>query len=499
MKKLSFLSIILLLTTQLFAISKIKIICDRNQEKIYLNGKFKSDCKFDKTNYILVKPGKYKIEIKKKNKDGSYYYYTKTFTINDNDNKSIEVKSYIKYTKRYYEYAINNNYIKSYWDYLKKYPNGKYAKIIKNILKNSWIKILGGNKNDQVTSIIQTKDGEFIVTGKTESIENGTIDTWIIKLDKYGNKIWDKTIKGGDWNEANSIIETKDGGFIVAGSIVSNIGWKDVWIIKLDKNGNKLWDKTFGGFEWDEDYSIIETKDGGFAIAGMTRSKGNGNVDGWVIKLDKYGNMLWDKALGGSKWDIVYSIIQTIDGGFIVAGETESKGNRKSDAWIMKLDKYGNKLWDKTFGRKKWDRAYSIIQTKNGEFVVIGTIDANDDIFDNNFWIIKLDKNGNKLWDKTFGNNYEEIIHSIIQTKDSGFVVAGNNDFDFTIIKFDKNGNILWNKTLKNNNYNSIIHIYSITQTNDGDFAIAGEIHLEKKSHDALIIKLGKKLIKWLK
>jgi hypothetical protein len=370
---------------------------------------------------------------------------------------------------------------------------------LKRSLKNSWIKILGGNKNDQVTSIIQTKDGEFIVTGKTESIENGTIDTWIIKLDKYGNKIWDKTIKGGDWNEANSIIETKDGGFIVAGSIVSNIGWKDVWIIKLDKNGNKLWDKTFGGFEWDEAYSIIETKDGGFAIAGMTRSKGNGNVDGWVIKLDKYGNMLWDKALGGSKWDIVYSIIQTIDGGFIVAGETESKGNRKSDAWIIKLDKYGNKLWDKTFGRKKWDRAYSIIQTKNGEFVVIGTIDADDDIFDNNFWIIKLDKNGNKLWDKTFGNNYEEIIHSIIQTKDSGFVVAGNNDFDFTIIKFDKNGNILWNKTLKNNNYNSIIHIYSITQTNDGDFAIAGEIHLEKKSHDALIIKLGKKLIKWLK
>jgi hypothetical protein len=204
---------------------------------------------------------------------------------------------------------------------LKEYLNNMFIKTF-----ISWDKTFGDNENNEAFSIIQTKDGGFAVAGFTWSKENKEDDVWIIKLDKYGNKIWDKTFGGSKFDGAYSIIQTQDEGFAVAGWTSSKgNGWIDCWIIKLDKNGNKIWDKTFGGRYWDEARSIIQTKDGGFAIAGFTSSKGNGKNDAWVIKLDKNGNKIWDKTFGGKNYDRAYSIIQMIDGGFASAGYTYSK------------------------------------------------------------------------------------------------------------------------------------------------------------------------------
>ena len=154
---------------------------------------------------------------------------------------------------------------------------------------------------------------------------------------------WDKTFGGSKDDKAYSIAQTSDGGYIVAGDTESKgAGLDDVWVIKLDKNGNKEWDKTFGGKYYDEPYSIAQTSDGGYIVAGYTDSKGAGGEDVWVIKLDKNGNKEWDKTFGGSDWDKANSVIQTSDGGYIVAGDTESKGAGGDDAWVIKLDKNGN-------------------------------------------------------------------------------------------------------------------------------------------------------------
>jgi hypothetical protein len=378
---------------------------------------------------------------------------------------------------------------------LKEYLNNMFIKTF-----ISWDKTFGDNENNEAFSIIQTKDGGFAVAGFTWSKENKEDDVWIIKLDKYGNKIWDKTFGGSKFDGAYSIIQTQDEGFAVAGWTSSKgNGWIDCWIIKLDKNGNKIWDKTFGGRYWDEARSIIQTKDGGFAIAGFTSSKGNGKNDAWVIKLDKNGNKIWDKTFGGKNYDRAYSIIQMIDGGFASAGYTYSKKNKSFDAWVIKLDEDGKKIWDKTFGGNSSDAAYSIIQTNNGSFVVAGETRSKGNGY-NDFWIIKLDKNGNKVWDRTFGGSSSDVAHSIIQTKDGGFATAGytgskgNGKKDIWVIKLDKNGNKVWDRTFGGS---SSDEAYSIIQTKDGGFAIAGYTESkENKKYYIWVIKLDKEFIK---
>jgi len=257
--------------------------------------------------------------------------------------------------------------------------------------------------NDVAYSIIQTKDGGYVVAGWTWNFGHGKDDAWVIKLDKNGNKIWDKTFGGKLYDDAYSIVQTKDGGYVVAGKTYSfGHGKSDVWVIKLDKNGNKIWDKTFGGKLYDEAYSIVQTKDGGYVVAGWTRNFGHGKADAWIIKLDKNGNKIWDKTFGGKLDDGAYSIVQTKDGGYVVAGRTWSFGHGKMDAWIIKLDKDGNKIWDKTFGGKLNDAPWAITQTKSGGYAIAGATESfgNGSKGKCDMWIIKLDKRLIEKWNK---------------------------------------------------------------------------------------------------
>jgi hypothetical protein len=225
-----------------------------------------------------------------------------------------------------------------------------------------WQKILGGSSDDYAFSIQQTPDGGYIVAGYTESNdgdvkgnhENG--DFWIVKLDKDGNIEWQKTLGGSNWDWAFSVQQTPDGGYIVAGftwsndgDVSGNHGSLDAWIVKLDKDGNIEWQKTLGGSGNDWATSVQQTTDGGYIVAGGTYStdgviRGNhGSLDAWVVKLDGNGNMQWQKALGGSGSDSAWSVQQTTDGGYIVAGFTKSNdgdvtGNHGSaDFWVVKL------------------------------------------------------------------------------------------------------------------------------------------------------------------
>jgi len=311
-----------------------------------------------------------------------------------------------------------------------------------------WDKTYGGSEGNGATSIQQTKDGGYIVAGGTESKGAGYADFWVIKLNARGNKIWDKTYGESGDDVATSIQQTKDGGYIVAGSTQSKgAGNYDFWVIKLDTRGNKIWDKTYSGGYWDEANSIQQTEDGGYIVAGRAASKGAGGADFWVIKLAEEGNKIWDKTYGGNDWDYANSIQQTEDGGYIVAGYTASKGAGGTDFWVIKLDARGDIIWDKTYGGNNSDEAYSIQQTKDGGYIVAGKTESKG-AGKEDFWVIKLDKEGNIIWDKTYGGSGDDWAYSIQQTKDGGYIVAGwtdskgAGDKDFWVIKLDKNGEL---------------------------------------------------------
>jgi hypothetical protein len=296
-------------------------------------------------------------------------------------------------------------------------------------------------------TLIASKSG-YVSETKVVNVGAGQIVKVDFTLQTQGAQqvVWQKTFGGSDDDRARSVQETIDGGYVVAGYTWSSSKWEDVYILKLDANGNKLWEKTFGGSDNDGAWFIQQTIDGGYIVAGYTKSYGSGWYDAYLLKLDGAGNKVWEKVFGGSSWDEARSIQQTNDGGYIVAGYTSSFGAGSYDVYVLKLDTSGKEVWSKTFGGSSDDLAWSIQQTNDGGYIVAGYTKSfgagSEDVY-----ILKLDANGNKLWEKTFGGSYDERAYRIQQTRDGGYIVAGYTssfgvgNYDVYIIKMDANGN----------------------------------------------------------
>jgi len=204
-------------------------------------------------------------------------------------------------------------------------------------------KAIGGKNHDWSSSLIQTSDGSYVIAGFTRSFGAGEADVYVVKLDAHGNLQWTKTIGGPDFDVGNSLIQTSDGGYAIAGYTNSfGIGGADVYVVKLDANGNFQWTKTIGGPADEIGFSLIQTSDGGYAIAGYTNSFGAGGWDVYVVKLNANGNLQWTKTIGGKKEDLGLSLIQTSDGGYAIAGKTNSFGGGGLDVYVVKLDKNGD-------------------------------------------------------------------------------------------------------------------------------------------------------------
>ena len=379
-----------------------------------------------------------------------------------------------------------------------------------------WQKCLGGSGYDRANSIQQTSDGGFIVAGVTKSNDgdvsgnHGGADFWVVKLNSSGDIVWQKCLGGSGYDVATSIQQTSDGGFIVTGVTKSNDGdvsahhgstfYSDYWVVKLNSFGDIVWHKCLGGSRGDIPYPIQQTSDGGFIVAGIAMynnvdvSGNHGNSDFWVVKLDSSGRIDWQKCYGGSDLDDAYSIQQTSDGGFIVAGATWSNdddvsGNHGNyDYWVVKLNSAGNIEWQKCFGGSDRDIAYSIQQTSDGGFIVAGMTESNNgDVSGKHgswdYWVVKLDSSGDIVWQKCLGGSNRDGALSIQQTSDGGFIVAGmteSNDgdvsgnhgrMDYWVVKLDSSGDIVWQKCLGGSNGDVAL---SIQQMSDGGFIVAG-------------------------
>jgi len=341
-----------------------------------------------------------------------------------------------------------------------------------------WAATYGGRSGESAWSINPTADGGCAVAGWSYSFAQGDDDFWVLKLSQDGAVQWQKSYGGYDDDAADLIYPTSDGGYIVTGYSAS-FGGLDAWVLKLDQNGNIQWQKAYGGRDEDETVSVQETLDGGYVLAGETTSFGAGNWDVWILKLTASGAIQWQKTYGGRGTEKCSAdpIVQTSDGGYVVTGYTASFGAGHSDVWVLKLDENGAVQWQKTYGGAGYEEAHAMRQTLDGGYVVAGFTDSfgSDDDWD--VWILKLDPHGAVMWQKTFGGPGNDVTWSVHQTSDGGCIVAGSTESfgagqrDAWLLKLSENGAVQWQKTYGGQGREEG---ESVRQTDDGGYWVGG-------------------------
>ena len=352
----------------------------------------------------------------------------------------------------------------------------------------------GGGGYEYAYTLIQTSDGGYALSGPTDSFGAGGWDYWIAKLDANGVITWQKTYGGAEDDIPNAMLQTLDGGYVLAGRTQSfGAGGWDFWILKLDASGGRVWQKTCGGKQDDMAYSIQQTVNGAYVVSGWTASYGTGSFDYWVLKLDASGNSLWQKAYGGTSADWPYASCLTSDGGVVVAGGSVSFGIGDNDVWVLKLDSSGNRVWQKAYGGPSDDRAFSVQQTADGGFVVAG-FTKSFGAGDMDFWVLRLDASGTLAWQRTYGGGAMDWAFGVRQTSEGGYLVVGRTDSfglggaDAWILKLDDAGLVTWQRTFGGG---ALDYAYSVRETADGSYLVGGVTgSYGAGNYDAMVLKL---------
>jgi hypothetical protein len=306
-----------------------------------------------------------------------------------------------------------------------------------------WAKTYGSSGDDFLTSIKSTISGGYIISGYTNSISGNGYDAFLLKIDENGAQSWSKCFGGGGDDKGTDVVQNANMQYVLAGSTTSyGAGGMDVYLIATDCNGNLLWSNSFGGSSDDSGNSIVLTSDGGYFISGETKSFGT-NTDAYLIRTDVNGNKIWTKAVGGNGSDHATSGIQTADGGFAFTGMSQSWGTGTGDVYVVKTDSLGEVFWTKITGGADADLGNSIKETADGSFIIAGetqSFGSNGDIY-----LVNLSSYGSIEWTRIFGGFGIECGKSIITTFDGGYAIGGTttnaaNGLDLYLVKTNANG-----------------------------------------------------------
>lgn len=342
-----------------------------------------------------------------------------------------------------------------------------------------WSKVYGGALDDEAAALVQTSDGGYVIAGTTHSFGAGSADFWLFKIDANGTVEWNQTYGGLGADVAVAMVQTSDGGYAIAGETYSfGAGDSDFWLVKVDSSGSIQWNRTYGEPTADGAKSVIQTSDGGYALAGYLTENNTGR-DLWLVKTDSAGNMQWNRTYGGTGSDNANSVIQTGNGGYALAGTTKSFSfDISSDGWLVKTDSDGNMEWNKTYdGDGGFDGANSLVQTSDGGYTFAGHTGG---FIGQNVWIVKTDSNGSIVWEEIWDIPEPTQTNSLIQTRDEGYAVTGWTEsldglYGFRnylfLVKVDLNGNIQWNSTYEGLGDSKALFA---VQTDDGGYALAG-------------------------
>jgi hypothetical protein len=326
-----------------------------------------------------------------------------------------------------------------------------------------WQKTFGGSEDDKALDIIQTLEGDFIILGSSESSdldvsENaGSKDFWLVKLSNKGVLLWEKSFGFSGIDYGTTLLETKEGGFLITGvldvsasdgqgnakSTATKHSGGDYWAIKTDHTGTLEWSRFFGGSFTEVPSGVLETDAHNFIIVGSSDSNdfnisnSKGSYDFWIIKISTEGTLLWEKSFGGSEIDEAKAITRTNDGNFIIVGDTRSadknvsKNNGAADIWVLKVSSEGNILWEKTIGGANFDAARAIYKTQDNGFLIAGSSRSLDNDFENkgqnDALILKIDKNGNLLWQKIFGGSEIDFLYDAVELNNKTIIAVGES------------------------------------------------------------------------
>jgi len=344
-------------------------------------------------------------------------------------------------------------------------------------------KTYGGIDDDTGSLAFEKSDGSgYILAGDTFTFDAGGRmgDIWILDLSLSGDIVWQRTYGGAADCDLlyGGIQETGDGGYVVVGFTGSfGTGNNDSWILKLTSSGDIEWQRTYGGSDsHNYPYSFQITSDGGYIVAGGTYSISAEVPDGWVLKLTSYGDIEWQNTYGGGSYDRATSIQQTEDGGYIVAGETKSFGAGGADLWILKLTSSGDIEWQRTYGGSGGDDGSSIQETGDGGYIV--TVETESfGAGDRDLWILKLTSSGDIEWQRAYGGSLDDYGNYIQETGDGGYIVAGGTnsfgagDGDGWILKLTSSGDIEWQRTYGGSEGDGAA---SIQETGGGGYIVSG-------------------------
>lgn len=386
-----------------------------------------------------------------------------------------------------------------------------------------WQKTYGGSDGDLLYDIIRDTFGNYLLSGYSLSpisgncTENtyGLTDYWVVKVDGDGTIVWQNKYGGNDSDNLYTAIETSDGGFLLLGysnSTISgdktapNYGGDDIWVVKVDSTGTVLWDKTYGGDSLEFINCGIATSYGyilaGYSYSGISGNKtlaNLGSADIWLVGIDFSGAILWQKAYGGNAGEIPIHIVHSSDGNIVICGSSSSSNSGTfaqnsygfSDYWVLKLDINGNLLWQNNYGGSGYESAQKILETANGDFIITGYSNSptsgtktSTNYGGNDVWVVKIDSNGNLLWDNSYGGDQDDASYNGVIV-DGGYFLTGsslsdvsgnkttpaNGSYDFWGLKIDDNGAILWQKGIGGTLSDGC---NSIVQNPDGSFLLAG-------------------------
>jgi len=311
----------------------------------------------------------------------------------------------------------------------------------------AWQKSYGGAGEDVGNVVEQTADGGFVVVGETSSYGFGEKDIWVLKLNAQGNIIWQKPF-GGTGDDSGCAVEPADGGALLVLGTTTSFGFSGAaMLVKVSSSGEVLWQRAIGGDTVNRARALAATADGGAVVAGETRSTTTGDSDAWLVKVDADGEIVWQERCGGKKADVAMSVREAADGSLAVAGFTYSYGAGNSDAWFLKISSTGKLLQQRTYGGAGWDDAYGICMADDGGYFLGGaTRPSASTPWD--FWILRLDSDLKILWQRRYGGSKDDMLYSIRSADDGGCVVAGltesfgSGSTDAWLLRLDSTGSI---------------------------------------------------------
>ncbi|MEA3455399.1 MAG: hypothetical protein U9R26_02720 [Campylobacterota bacterium] len=310
--------------------------------------------------------------------------------------------------------------------------------------KTVWRKMLGGKNMDQASGISRSKDGSILVTGTSRSFsKNRDRDIYVAKISLEGKGIWQTTFGKERAEYGRAIAGTDDGGAVVVGETESfGNGYKDIYIIKIDKDGGMLSEQKMGGEKEELVRGLTRTRDGSLVMVGSREIDRAGDSDFFVLKMDQNGKKIWARTYGGEYEDILNAVTPTLDGGIVAAGTTRSWGSKQTDLSVLKFSKDGKLIWHKIYGYKRYDFANAVTVTREGDFVIAGGTDSmGEGVYD--VYIIALDRDGELFWSGLYGDRNTDVAHGITRTSDGSIVVVGESDSysnakDFFLLKLQK-------------------------------------------------------------